>query len=115
MLVYKGHIYVSHREKRPRPHHDARSQGRLQTTIAANLPAQGDYSVTDMVIDPAPARLFFGVGSATNSGVGGLDNWEWIQDRPAVHDVSWAPASSPRLSLRFAQPVSGCSARPTSP
>jgi glucose/arabinose dehydrogenase len=89
MVVYKGHIYVSHR--------DENGLGRITmldhkggwVTIVANLPTQGDYSVTDLAIDPRFGRLYFGVGSATNSGVAGLDNWEWIQDHPQVHDQPW--------------------------
>lgn len=89
MIVYKGHIYVSHR--------DENGLGRITmldhkggwTTIVANLPAQGDHSVTDLAIDPRFGRLYFGVGSATNSGVAGLDNWGWIQDHPQVHDQPW--------------------------
>lgn len=95
MVVYKGHIYVSHR--------DENGLGRITmldhkggwVTIVSNLPAQGDYSVTDLAIDPRFGRLYFGVGSATNSGVAGLDNWEWIQDHPQAHDQSWL-----RLHLR---------------
>jgi glucose/arabinose dehydrogenase len=95
MVVYKGHIYVSHR--------DENGLGRITmldhkggwSTIVANLPAQGDFSVTDLSIDPRFGRLFFGVGAATNSGVAGIDNWEWIQDRPQVHDEPWG-----RLHLR---------------
>lgn len=95
MIVYKGRIYVSHR--------DENGLGRITmldhkggwSTVVANLPAQGDYSVTDLSIDPRFGRLFFGVGAATNSGVVGIDNWEWVQDFPKVHDQTWV-----RLHLR---------------
>ena len=92
MLVYKGRFYVSHRDENGRGRITAIDPKGGHTTIAANLPAQGDYSITDMVIEPNlnPPRLFFGVGSATNSGVVGLDNWEWLRDLPKVHDMSWA-------------------------
>ena len=95
MVVYKGRVYVSHR--------DSDGYGRITaldyrggyTTIAAHLPAQGDHAVTDLAIDPRLGRLFFGVGSATNSGVVGLDNWEWVQDAQQVRDQPWG-----RLHLR---------------
>ena len=92
MLVYKGRIYVSHRDENGKGRITAIDlKGGGHTTIAANLPAQGDYSITDLVIEPNlnPPRLFFGVGSATNSGVVGLDNWEWLRDLPKVHDLPW--------------------------
>jgi glucose/arabinose dehydrogenase len=92
MLVYKGRIYVSHRDENGKGRITAIEPKGGHTTIAANLPAQGDYSITDLAIDTHlnPPRLFFGVGSATNSGVVGLDNWEWLRDLPKVHDMTWA-------------------------
>jgi glucose/arabinose dehydrogenase len=95
MLVYKGRIYLSHRDSDGRGQITALDHKGGHTTIVANLPAQGDYSVTDLAMDPRLGRLFFGVGSATNSGVVGLDNWEWVRDQPKVHDLSWG-----RLHLR---------------
>ena len=95
MIVYKGNIYVSHRDENGRGRITMLDHKGGWSTIVANLPAQGDYSVTDLSIDPRFGRLFFGVGAATNSGVAGLDNWEWIQDWPQVHDEAWG-----RLHLR---------------
>lgn len=95
MLVYKGRIYVSHRDADGYGQISALDHRGGHTTIAAHLPAQGDYSVTDLAIEPRQGRLYFGVGSATNSGVVGLDNWEWVQDWPKVHDLSYV-----RLYLR---------------
>jgi glucose/arabinose dehydrogenase len=95
MLAYKGLVYVSHRDENGKGRITALDHKGGWTTIVANLPARGDYPVTDLAMDPRLGRLFFGVGSATNSGVVGVDNWEWIQDYNKVHDQPWG-----RLHLR---------------
>ena len=95
LLVYKGRIYVSHRDENGLGRITALDHTGGYSTIVANLPTQGDFSVTDMAIDPRLGRLFFGVGAATNSGVVGIDNWEWVQDHQKVRDQPWG-----RLHLR---------------
>ena len=57
-------------------------------TVVGQLPAQGDHGVTALAFHPVTGRLFFGVGSATNSGVVGLDNWEmgWVGIHRGFHD-----------------------------
>ena len=57
-------------------------------TVVGELPAQGDHGVTDLAFNPVSGRLFFGVGSATNSGVVGVDNWAvgWLREHPDFHD-----------------------------
>ena len=90
MIVYQGRIYVTHRDENGKGRITAFDRSGRHTTVAANLPAQGDHSITDLAIDPRLGRLYFGVGSATNSGVVGLDNWEWVRERPKVHDLTWS-------------------------
>lgn len=92
MVVSQGKAYVSHR--------DSSGMGVITAfdlkdgstaTVVADLPARGDYGVTDLAVHPN-GRLYFGVGAATNSGVVGLDNWAagWVRkyadfaDRPGV-------------------------------
>jgi len=87
MIVYKDRIYVSHRDENGLGRITAIDRHGGYRTVVANLPTQGDYSVTDLAIDPVQGRLFFGVGAATNSSVVGLDNWQWVQDHPKVHDL----------------------------
>lgn len=57
-------------------------------TVVGELPAAGDHGVTALAFHPVTGRLFFGVGSATNSGVVGLDNWQsgWLREHPEFHD-----------------------------
>ncbi|HXE54591.1 MAG TPA: hypothetical protein VN541_16340, partial [Tepidisphaeraceae bacterium] len=89
MLVYNGLIYVSHRDADGFGMISALDRHGGHTTIVAHLPARGDYAVTDLTIDPRLHRLYFGVGAATNSGVVGIDNWEWVRELPQVHDQSF--------------------------
>jgi glucose/arabinose dehydrogenase len=106
IVAYKGKIYVSHR--------DARDMGAItefdlngnHRTIVAELPAQGDYGVTDLAIPPSPVepRLYFGVGAATNSSVVGLDNWQagWVRKHRDACDLSYQ--SLYLLGFRFDVP-----------
>jgi glucose/arabinose dehydrogenase len=95
MVVYKGHIYVSHRDEKGYGVITALDHNGGHATIQSHLPAQGDFSVTDLAIARSPIdppkndRLYFGVGAVTNSGVVGIDNWEWVQDNQEVHDIPW--------------------------
>ncbi|MGH7178958.1 MAG: hypothetical protein ACREJC_16395 [Tepidisphaeraceae bacterium] len=88
MVFAGGRIIFTHR--------DAQGMGAISsvgyddepTTLVADLPAQGDYGVTDLAVRPTDGRIFFGVGSATNSGVVGLDNWAvgWVRKHPEFCD-----------------------------
>ncbi|MEM6313124.1 MAG: hypothetical protein AAF743_03510 [Planctomycetota bacterium] len=65
-------------------------------TVVADMPAAGQHALTDIAVHPTSGRLYFGVGSATNSGVVGLDDWErgWVKRHRKFHD---APATDLRL------------------
>lgn len=58
------------------------------TVIVDGLPGRGDHQTNHPVIGP-DGRLYFGVGSVTNSGVVGSDNaaYGWLKDAPDAHDV----------------------------
>jgi hypothetical protein len=82
MLVYEGRIYVSH--------HDADGMGVISAldywgghrTIVSGLPAWGEHGMGGMAVHPKNKRLFFGVGSVTNSGVVGPDDFQmgWVKE-----------------------------------
>jgi glucose/arabinose dehydrogenase len=59
-----------------------------ESTIVDGLPGRGDHQVNHPVLGP-DGWLYFGVGSATNSGVVGSDNaaYAWLKANPDVHDV----------------------------
>jgi len=56
--------------------------------ILTRLPAGGDYPNGAVVFGP-DGKLYFGIGTATNSGVVGLDNIErgWVAKAPDVRDI----------------------------
>lgn len=90
MVVSQGKVYVSHRDSGGMGVITAFDQvDGSATTVVADLPARGDYGVTDLAVHPN-GRLYFGVGAATNSGVVGLDNWAagWVRKYPEFADKS---------------------------
>lgn len=56
--------------------------------IVDGLPGRGDHQTNHPLVGP-DGKLYFGVGSVTNSGVVGSDNaaYAWLKDNPDVHDV----------------------------
>jgi glucose/arabinose dehydrogenase len=100
MAVRDGVIYVSHRDKNDFGVISTVTYDGKGKTVVAGLPAQGDYGVTDLAFS-RDGRLYFGVGSATNSGVVGLDNMEsgWPQKHPRVADKPYVPISAPDQSI----------------
>jgi glucose/arabinose dehydrogenase len=106
MMFYNGRLYVSHRDERGFGMISSLDYAGSHTTVVGGLPAQGEFGVTDMAIAPN-GRLYFGVGTATNSGVVGLDDWEiWVRQYPLFHDVPWGPNNGELqlLGLRFTSP-----------
>jgi glucose/arabinose dehydrogenase len=100
MAVRNGVIYVSHRDRNDFGVISAITYDGKGKTIVAGLPAQGDYGVTDLAFS-RDGRLYIGVGSATNSGVVGLDSWEngWVQQHPKVADKPYVPISAPDQTI----------------
>jgi hypothetical protein len=108
MAASEGKIVVSHRDRNGKGVITALGYDGTHSTIVADLPAQGDYGITDVAINGG--RVFFGVGTATNSGVVGLDNFDegWAKRYPDAHDevYSLAPNFTPwkLLGFRFDTP-----------
>ena len=86
MAVHKGEVYVSHRDQDGFGVITALDGKGNHRTVVAQLPSQGDYGVSDVAFGP-DGRLWFGVGTATNSGVVGLDNWSWVLKHSQFHDI----------------------------
>ena len=98
MIAEHHHVYVSHRDKQSRGVITRFGYDGSHETVVGDLPAQGDFGVTDMVIGP-DERLYFGVGSATNSGIVGLDNLRWLRKHSEFCDQAFQDLEL--LGLRF--------------
>lgn len=94
MKFHDGKLYVS-------------SKGKISTVdpvtgfvtdIIQEIPSGGDHPIAQLDFGPY-GRLYFAQGSATNSGVVGLDNYMsdlgWLGSYPMVHDV---PAKDIKLT-----------------
>lgn len=60
--------------------------------VLRDLPGSGDHNVNYLVFDAA-GTLYFGLGSATNSGVVSSHdpvNSKWLAKRPTMHDIPCA-------------------------
>ncbi|NMA95709.1 MAG: hypothetical protein GX974_06685 [Clostridiales bacterium] len=79
ITVYNGNIYVAHR----RFVTIVRSDGSKEDIIDG-LPSNGDHHNNRVVFGP-DGKMYFGQGTATNTGVVGKDN-DWVPDFPFFHD-----------------------------
>lgn len=80
---YQGYLYIMNTDTLFR----LRSDGTTET-ILTDLPGRGDHQANYPVVGP-DGKLSFGVGSATNTGIAGADNfaYEWLPKFPQFHDV----------------------------
>ncbi|HZD33566.1 MAG TPA: hypothetical protein VE130_00030, partial [Nitrososphaeraceae archaeon] len=84
MVYHDGNLYVSNKAKISR----VDPVTGLVADLVVGLPAGGDHPNDQLVFGP-DGRMYFAVGSATNSGVIGIDNYMlgWLSSFPMVHDV----------------------------
>ncbi len=77
---YEGDIYVSHRGSITviKPNGE-------KIDIISGLPSWGDHH-NNQVIFGHDGKMYFGQGTATNSGVVGADNSYWVKNHPQFHD-----------------------------
>lgn len=90
MTFHDGWLYVSHEQKngafaisRVRP------AGGTVEPVLRDIPTQGDHDINHLLFD-AEGSLYFGIGSATNSGVVAADdpvNQKWLARHPDAHDL----------------------------
>jgi glucose/arabinose dehydrogenase len=102
MIVDGDKVYVSHRDSDGYGVISELGFDGSHHTVVAGLPAQGDYGVTDLAVNrdrDGNARLYFGIGSATNSGIVGLDNMRWLRGHRGVCDQNAADLEL--LGLRY--------------
>ena len=108
MLFHEGKVYVTHRDRNRLGVISALGYDGSRTTILAGMPAQGDYGLTDLSVG-ADGRLYFGIGTATNSGIVGLDNWQvgWPRRYSKVHDVPWTKIRTRGVRMTSRNPLAG--------
>ena len=92
LLWHDGRLYISHRGKI-----SALEAGTVRDLVT-DLPSWGDHHNNQLAAGP-DGKLYFGEGTATNSGVVGIDNFVfgWLHKYPSFHDV---PAHDIRLRRR---------------
>ncbi|HEY7985030.1 MAG TPA: hypothetical protein VID73_12720 [Ktedonobacterales bacterium] len=83
VLWHAGTLYVAHRQRI-----SVLQPGGTLRDILSGLPSLGDYQNNKLAVGP-DGKLYFGQGTATNSGVVGLDNhrYGWLARHPAVCDI----------------------------
>lgn len=77
---YKRDIYVSHRGFVTAIKPDG-----SKVDILSGLPSWGDHHNNRVVFGP-DGKMYFGQGTATNSGIVGEDNKSWLNRHPYFHD-----------------------------
>lgn len=109
MVVLEGKIIVTHRDENDMGVVTALDRDGGHKTLVAGLPAQGEHGLTDLAVNPVTGDLWFGCGSATNSGVVGLDDWAmgWVRDHPDVHDVPWHDIELLGYKFQTSNPLAG--------
>lgn len=80
ITYYKEKIYVSHRGFISVIH----PNGTMENIISG-LPSLGDHH-NNQVVFSTDGKMYFGQGTATNSGVVGMDNEKWVKRYPFFHD-----------------------------
>jgi glucose/arabinose dehydrogenase len=108
MVWHDGKLYVSHRDKNDFGVITALGYDGSRKTIVAGMPAQGDNGLTDLAVS-TNGRLYFGIGTATNSGIVGLDNWAagWVRRHPKVHDKPFTKIRTRGVRMDSRNPQAG--------
>ncbi len=109
MVAVDGNLIVTHRDEQGNGVITALDSKGNHKTLAAGFPAQGDYGMTDVAVDPRTGRIWFGCGTVTNSGVVGLDNWlvGWVRDHPDIHDVPFHDIELLGYKFQTPNPLAG--------
>lgn len=103
MVFHDGALFITHRDENDLGVVTRLAIDGTHRTVIADLPAQGDYSVTDIAVSPT-GRLVFGMGTATNSGVVGIDNFAigWPKEHEKSCDQTFTDLKL--LGYRFNTP-----------
>ena len=82
------------------------------SVLVDNLPTRGDHHTNGPVFGP-DGKLYFGQGTMTNSGVVGVDNYEygWLARSRELHDVACQDVTLSGVNYTTADPLAGKEAR----
>ncbi len=82
-LWHAGYLYFTNTDRLSRI-----GPGGVVEDLVTGLPGRGDHQTNHPVLGP-DGKIYFGQGSATNTGVVGTDNfaYEWLPKFPEFHDV----------------------------
>jgi glucose/arabinose dehydrogenase len=85
---HKGDVYVSEGFGKKGGRILRVSKDGKQTVLVDGIPSQGDHHTNKPVVGP-DGYVYFGVGTATNSGVVGQDNADfgWLKRHPELCDI----------------------------
>ncbi len=93
VTYYGGMLFLGHRQRGANgwavgaiSRFDPANPAGTFKTLVTNLPSVGDHSNNEIVFG-ADGRLYFGQGTATNSGVVGPDN-RWVANAPAFAELA---------------------------
>ncbi|MBX4205440.1 MAG: PQQ-dependent sugar dehydrogenase [Candidatus Doudnabacteria bacterium] len=78
LSFHQGKVYAIFRGRV-----DVVNQGSF-SDLVTGLPASGDYANSSVIFHDG--KMYFSVGTATNSGLVGADNG-WLKGQPSVHDL----------------------------
>ena len=109
VLWHAGYLYFTNTDRLSRLEADGTVED-----IVTGLPGRGDHQTNYPVLGP-DGKFYFGVGTATNAGVVGADNfaYEWLPTFPEFHDI---PAQDIRLVGRnYTVPERARQCAPNSP
>ncbi|MGA2232821.1 MAG: hypothetical protein ABSH22_18125, partial [Tepidisphaeraceae bacterium] len=108
MVAVGGKLYVTHQNASGNGEVTAFGYDGSHTPVVSDIPARGDYKMGDICADEN-GRLYFTVGSATNSGVVGLDNWQvgWVAKHPEFCDVPFIPLKLQGYRFNSDNPLAG--------
>lgn len=83
LLWHDGQLFISHRGKI-----SVLEAGGEVRDLVTGLPSDGDHHNNQMTVGP-DGKIYFGQGTATNSGVVGVDSFKmgWLKKKPDFHDV----------------------------
>lgn len=108
MVAVNGQLFVTHKDAAGNGVVTAFGYDGTHRVVVADLPARGDYGMGGIDVDEN-GRLYFAVGSATNSGVVGLDNWEkgWVRPYADFCDLPYSPLKLVGARFNSSNPYAG--------